>query len=313
VSLELGRPSLGEKGDYNFWRAHRAVSARHFPEPRALAERVNSIPSVSPPAGPREFNGLALLRREPVAITTRTLGNLLRIVTSSYPIAVHPIFALLALVGLWRLPRSRWHPLCAILLALPFLYAPFSVDRRFFVPAIPFVLLLATRGIAVVSRGLAHRRIGGWNTATWTAALVTTIVCAQALYFVTRGEALDRAPELREAGTWLRSHGPPHPLVQSRGPWVGFYADGATVPLRDESPDSILAAARARGVDVVVIARRSLGETTSPLRALLDPDRAPPGLRLIHAIDAPDTVRMYRVEHSEPSRRSLQGARVGGP
>jgi len=313
VSLELGRPSLGEKGDYNFWRAHRGVSARHFPEPRALAERVNSIPSVSPPAGPREFNGLALFLREPVAISVQTFKNLLRIVTSSYPIAVHPIFALLALLALWRLPRARWHPLLLVLLALPFLYAPFSVDRRFFVPAIPFVLLLATRGIVVLARAIARRFTGGRGAKTWATALAATIVCSQVLYFVTRGQALDRAPELRAAGTWLRTHGPAHPLVQSRGPWVGFYADGATVPLRDESPDSALAAARRRGVDVLVIARRSLGEGGSPLRALLDPGRAPSGLRLIHGIDLPDTVRIYQVERSNPSRGLVPGATIDRP
>src|SRR5262249_27434135 len=48
----LGRWSLGEKGEYNFWRAFATEYAADFPAPAGLAERVNESPEIAPrPSG----------------------------------------------------------------------------------------------------------------------------------------------------------------------------------------------------------------------------------------------------------------------
>lgn len=298
VSLELGRPSLGEKGDYNFWRAHQAASAQHFVEPKLLADRVGDLPSIAvrDQGRDREFAPLALILREPAAVMGKTAANLGRIVVSTYPVALHPIFLLLLLLGLWRLPYFRWRWILLLLAALPFLYAPFSIDRRFFVPAIPFALLLSARGCWIGARGLAHLRVPQLRTAGWVALLATIISAGQVSYFLVRGRALDEAPELREAGLWLRAHGPNRPVVEAHGPWVGFYANGSSIQLPEVEPEAVVARARARGAGVLAVDARSMAGPNSPLRPLLDPARAPAGLRFLHRIDRPDTVVLYAVE-----------------
>ena len=295
VSTSLHRFSLGEKGDYNLWVAHRDAYARHLPPPILLANRVNTSPSIAPESPAREFRPLTLLWHEPAAVAARTASYFARIVTSSYPIALHPVFTLLALLGLWRLPARRWTPVLVVLAALPFLYAPFSFDRRFFVPAIPFAVLLAARGCVVAGRTFARRTGGRASVPAVAKTLVALLVAGQVLYFTMRVRGLDEAPELRAAGTWLRAHGPAHPVVQARGPWVSFYADGTTIKLPDMAVEELADQARERGANVIAIDSRAAPKAGSPLQTLLDAANAPPGLRFLHRIAEPDSVALYEV------------------
>lgn len=293
----LGRWSLGEKGPYNFWRAHRAAYALHFPEPAGLSERVFESPELNDDAPRTGVRVLGLIEREPVAVTRTTFGNLGRIVGSSMPLAVYPAFALFALIGAWRPPRS-WRPVWVTVLVMPLLYAPFTADRRFFVPAVPLLLLLAARGVARIEGAIARRSAA--RARGVTVAIVVLLVVTGLAYAAHLGGGLDRAPEHRAAGEWLRAawpglaHGEPGgPIVMSRKPWVAFYAGGLVAELPDLPPDAVLERARRKHVDVIVVDAR-WGVATRPVLApWLDPDRAPPGLRVLHVVEAPERLVLY--------------------
>jgi hypothetical protein len=143
---------------------------------------------------------------------------------------------------------------------------------------------------------LARLRAPRLRTAGWVALLAMIVSAGQVSYFLVRGRALDEAPELREAGLWLRAHGPDRPIVEAHGPWVGFYANGGSIQLPEVEPAAVVARARARGASVLAVDARSMAGPNSPLRPLLDPARAPAGLRFLHRIDRPDTVVLYAVE-----------------
>src|SRR5262249_44139953 len=159
--VRTGSPSLGDKGAYNFWRTYRTEYARVLPEPAGLSERVVDSPELAERL-PRTAPDIAgFVTRAPAAVAKRTATKLAINAASSLPGAVYLPLALLALVGIASL---SWRVAWPIVLPLPLFvlaYAPFTYDRRFFVPLVPFAAVLAAVGLARLghwARGVADRR-----------------------------------------------------------------------------------------------------------------------------------------------------------
>src|SRR5439155_566594 len=102
-------------------------------------------------------------------------------------------------VALLQARRRAW-PMAAMLISLPLMYAPFSRDQRFFVPAVPWVLALAAAGIERVAAWLAPpaRRAG-------VAIGITAALAAGGAGYAMVHPLMESAPEHRAAGVWLRA------------------------------------------------------------------------------------------------------------
>src|SRR5258706_539302 len=174
VPGRLGTWSLGEKGAYNFWRAYRTEYARVYPPPTSLAHRVNESPEIagdSPrsrarglPApgqvggpsvgglpdpdqvgGPRAGAGsdaervhlLGFMLARPGAVLGSSLRRLARIVFDTLPTTLYWPIVLLVLFGFAGVCTGPWWIVVTPLALSPLLYAPFSTDRRVFLPLVP--------------------------------------------------------------------------------------------------------------------------------------------------------------------------------
>ncbi|MEO5616955.1 MAG: glycosyltransferase family 39 protein [Candidatus Eisenbacteria bacterium] len=277
-----GEWTLGEKGPYNLWKAHRTAHARHFAAPRALPDRVNRSPEIAPPPIPGEARAGDLLRREPFEVLGRVFSQLARILVSSLPVAVGwPVFAL-ALLGL-RVTRSGpWWLLAAPLVAVPLIAAPFSADRRFLVSLVPLVLPLAAAAILAT----AH-----WNRRA-PLLLASALMLSLGVYALGIPARADRAPAQRAAGEWLASQwtAEHRAIVMARKPWVAFYSGGLIADLHDAPPDSILADARRTRVDVLVVDAEAVRGDRPQIAGWLEPAGIPAGWRELRRWNATDSL-----------------------
>ena len=292
LHAETGTWTLGEKGAYNFWRAHRAAYARHFPPPAVLAARVNDSPAIAPRALPGEFRMRELLAAEPLAVVGTTARNLVTLLASTLPVTIGWPVAILALAGLVVARPVPW-PLALLLLA-PLVDAPFTVDRRLLAPVVPFALLPAAAALAAFARARGAKLAGAI-----TLLLAVGLVAYEAAMTTRR----ERAPEQRAAGEWLRAQRRAHtPVVMARKPQVAFYANGWIADL-PATRDSILADARRIGADVLVADARAARGDRPEIASWLDPAHAPPGWRVLHAWPGEDALVLYGREDSTGSIR----------
>jgi hypothetical protein len=312
LHASLGHWSLGEKGEYNFWRAFAAEYARELPAPAGLAERVNDSSEIALSETAARVRALEFTARQPGLVVGRTLRNLATIVTGSMPAALYWPLALLAALALLAPRAGGFWPVAVTLGAMPLLYAPFSVDRRFLVPAVPLLLVVCAMGLAWVESRVSRatrdeRRVR--RSVNAGLALVATLTV---VYSFGRGARFEDAPEQRAAGEWLRRAWPElpaagpagasreretqdRPLVMARKPWVAFYSGGLIVAYPNAPLDTVLALARRRNVDVLVVDQRSADTDRPQLAPLLDPARPPPGLAVIHREPGPPPLLLYRL------------------
>lgn len=295
LNAQLGHVSLGEKGAYNFWREFKSEYRVRFGDPPGLSERVFESPELAASIPPVQIRVTEFVRAEPGVVISRSLGRLARIITQSMPQACYPAWFALAIFGMPLFARREWWPAAAMLVTLPILYAPFSSDRRFMVPAVPLLLAVVPAGIERISTWIpsgARRAMlaGGLALALAFAGLVYTMV----------HPLMDEAPEHREAGRWLRSAWPaladgatPRPVVMSRKTWVGFYAGGIIAELPEGGVDSVLSRARRKRADVLVVDERWAVPNRPELAPLLDPARAPASLRVLRVITTPRRLVLY--------------------
>jgi len=283
LRADTGQWTLGEKGPYNFWRAHREAHARHWPAPAALPARVNRSPELAPAAVPGEVRPVALLLAEPVAVIGTSARNLATLVASTYPVAIGWPIAVFAIAGLFVARAGPWWAVLAPLAAAPLLVAPFSADRRLLVPLVPLALPLAAAAFHALAR---------WRPGRLAPAVAGLLAAGVLTYAFGLPGRMDDAPELREAGEWLRGRGDGG-VVMARKPQVAFYAGGLIADLPAASLDSILADARRTGVDVLVADARSARGDRGSIAAWLDPARAPAGWRVLRRWDGADGLVLY--------------------
>jgi len=311
VHGRLGHWSLGEKGSYNFWREFRREYASLYPEPTVLSERVAESPELNQKATPEHVEVLGFVTHRPGAFLARSARNLAVLLGSSLPSVVYYPFLALAVLGVVGRRLGRSWPALIPIFVLVLLYAPFSVDRRFLVPAVPFVLIFSARGIRVLGAwwGRRTRRLGHETFGRRVPPLATAAAAAGFLYSAIHGLSIDRAPEHRKAGEWLgrhwaQSHEPPgkheRPIVVSRKPWVAFYSGGLIAELPEGSVDDVLERARRKNADVLVVDERWIVTNRPALAPLLDPANAPARLQLLYRDKEPPPIVLYEVRG--PSR-----------
>jgi 4-amino-4-deoxy-L-arabinose transferase-like glycosyltransferase len=306
LHAELGYWSIGEKGPYNFWREYRTAYAEVYPEPQGLGERSSESPELAAAIPPEPVHVAGFTVREPAAFLSRYLRNLATIVVSTFPVAVYHVFLVLAIVGLIGISGRRWWPVLVTVALFPFLFAAFSIDRRFYVPVIPLVALLSARGLggleAWVAKRIRHEMLG----AVFSYILFAVFILGGTRYSMEHG-SIDNAPEQRAAGEWLWRAWPrgaasdgarplnERPVVMSRKPWVAYYAGGIIAELPDGPLEEVLARIKRTRSDVLVIDERWAGTARPHLSFLLDPTAAPAGFDIVYERTHPSRIILYSV------------------
>jgi len=302
---QLGYWSLGEKGSFNFWREYKTEYAAVYGEPRGLSERATESPELTDGIAPSRINAAGFILHKPGAFVARYLRNLGSILASSFPVAVYHVFLVLAVLGLIGISVRRTWPILLVIAIFPLLYAAFSIDRRFFVPVIPLVILLAARGMERLEVWFM-RRIQSPARAAWLSYGIAAALALSGLGYSVAHGSIDDAPEHRAAGVRLgelwqeqRAAGGnvamihERPIVMSRKPWVAFYANGLIAELPEGSIEEVLARARSKGCDILVIDERWIASTRPQLAPLLDAAGAPAGLRAIYERDSQHRIILY--------------------
>jgi len=303
---ELGYWSLGEKGPYNFWREYRSEYATLYPVPQGLSERASESPELVVAIPPEPVGVTGFIIHKPGAFLWRYLRNLATIVVSTFPVAVYHLFFLLAIVGVIGVSGRLWWPVLVAIALFPFLYAAFSVDRRFYVPVIPLVVLISARGMSSIETWFTQR-VRPQARASWISYGICAVLMLAGISYSLHHGSIDDAPEHRAAGEWLAAawraqapaddsrpvHG--RPIVMSRKPWVAFYANGLLAELPDGPVEEVLARVRSKQCDILVIDERWIAATRPQLIFLLDPAKAPAGLHVLYERSVPRRIILYDV------------------
>lgn len=215
----------------------------------------------------------------------RLLANLL-------PIMLGPFLLVFIGVGLFH-PTHPSEPrrklrlealilfFCAVQWALTL--ANFSPAPRYIMVVVVALSLWSARGVAAVARQAAEMPRARWLK--WAPLAVVLLPMFAGLAMNILPEYLGLMPgiprEYKIAGRWMNEHLEPG-LILSRKPQVGYYANMPTTgPAADDTPAAAIERATAIGARYLVFDERYSAQIVPGLRPLLDPERAPPELKLL--------------------------------
>lgn len=167
-----------------------------------------------------------------------------------------------------------------------------GTNDRYSMQTIPFLVPLVGFGIAA-----AQEKIGRWpqGIPQWLGGHVLVIVVLLTLLPRTFAEYLK--PSVyplaeRELGEWMREHIPREAILMSgfRDPWVSYYFYGKKqfggLPILPETTlEQVLALARDRHVDYLILSELQRPYYHSSLLPLLDGTAPPEGLEYVRVID----------------------------
>lgn len=304
---ELGWWSLGEKGNYIFWIGYRGEYEQLYPPPRDQGRRVHESGALSRDLPSDQMHIAGFIAKKPGVFLQRFLSGLGEIAHTQLPVTVYHHFLLLGIVGLFFIRAGPWWLVVLPVVVASLLYSSMLLDRRYFVPLIPLLLLLSTRGmiaIAAASGRLrirsAHRRLIGFS-------LLLAIVAFNLLYTFWRSLPSDADLEHRKTGQWLlqetahrgveiRDKNRDRHVVLSGRPWVAYYSGGLNGEfVRAPLPEFVEYTERRRA-EFVVADERTAAENHKTMGLLLDPDNAPKSFKPIHQRERPNRIVLYQLE-----------------
>ncbi|HEY7675624.1 MAG TPA: glycosyltransferase family 39 protein [Candidatus Methylomirabilis sp.] len=212
------------------------------------------------------------------------------------------LMALLALGLLAVRPQGRDRRAIAFLfsLGLPALVVPlFHIEARVFAPYLPAAMVLAARGAGELGARFAR----GPRQEVWIRRAALGIVALALLPHALRPLLTPEPREriYRTAAAWLAAHVPEARRIMDRKPYVAYYSrrDFEPIPPRGDVA-GVVAEARRRGVDLLVIDVALVREDRPGVESLAHPALAPPELELLHAVPAPQgpPLLLYRLKPS---------------
>ena len=227
------------------------------------------------------------------ALARRYLGNLLvelRLWLTTVSLLT-VLWLVPALLGALRLRWSR-----TVFLALhliPLAAIPASVvDPRYFLPALPALMILAAAGWPVLSERLAGP---GWRRAL-PAGLLAGTAGLFALGALAGPFLFPRSLEYKAAGLALQDLVPPDAHLLARKRQVPFYAGAFWEWLPYGDLNEVLAYAATHNADYLVLDAATTPALRPQLAYLLDPSAAPSGLTPIYVSPSGPNVVVYRIE-----------------
>jgi 4-amino-4-deoxy-L-arabinose transferase-like glycosyltransferase len=247
------------------------------------------------------------LLAQTAGIAHRYARNLFVADKYTLPALFPPVLMLLLALGLFavRPQAERDKRAIAFLFSLwlPTLVVPlFHIETRVFVPYLATGLILVARGACWFGarRTPEDGHPSGAVRREWPIWLVLGVVSLLVLPHAVR-PLLVREPReeiYREAGTWIAAHAPDSRRIMDRKPYVAFYSGRAFEPIPPKgNVGEVLALARQRGVDLLVIDVELVQGDRPEVEPLTIPALAPRGLELVRAFDSPEgrPLLLYRL------------------
>jgi 4-amino-4-deoxy-L-arabinose transferase-like glycosyltransferase len=208
-----------------------------------------------------------------------------------------PLWLIPAMAGLFWLPRRR----AAFLLLplVPLALFPLSVvDPRYFLPALPALMLLAACGWNLLDEYLPVIRwmVGGrsrrWPLAT---ALVAATLAAFTAADLVGPFLVPRPLEYRTAGQALSGLVPEGAHILARKRQVPFYAGATWEWLPYGTLEEVLAYAEAHEARYLVVDQATTPSLRPQLAGLLEPGTAPAALKPLYVSEAGPKVVVYEI------------------
>lgn len=251
----------------------------------------------------------SLAREDPVgwlgivSVNARTLVRMLFVPFVSYGVAWSLLPLPLTAAAGWALVRGRRRRsvvLTAAVGALPMATClVFFVQPRYLVLSAAVLAAAAPRGLV---DGWRAARSRGWIVGWRRVAAVGVLAVLMASTFLAEARPLLPWAERTEyeeqvaAGEWLRAMTDPDARVMTRSFHIQYYGRRPVVALPYGEPDQVLAFAHARGVEYIVVDRRTIRNRRPQLTAWLVDDPTPVGLvEVAHFGRGGSTIRVLRL------------------
>ena len=193
-----------------------------------------------------------------------------------------PLLLFALLIGAFQL-RISAQVLFILGSLLPLVFIPLLLEEmgpRFFFMALPLGVILAARGVADLQLRLdpflppVLRRPGS--------VLVIAVVGLTLLPYTLRPLVRpDMNRIYRRAGEWLGKNTNAPPRVVFRKPWVAYYAGAQRLDMPLGGIEDLVTHAKRHRATHIVVDSRVVASARPELVALLNPDLAPPALRLV--------------------------------
>ncbi len=235
---------------------------------------------------------------------------------------VFPAFLLgFVLLGLFRDPwdRARLEKEVFLVVAcVPFLvFLTFRIWPRYLLPMTPVLLLWAARGVTALEDWI-------WQTSTmigqkktpmrrWVLSLPGVLFSIPLLAILVakpiKARMLVQYPvEYRAAGNWMDENLPANAVILTRKPEVSYYANRLMHPVPNEELPAIVRYARSHEIDYLVVDEYFI-PTRPQLAFLLEQDRFPEDLRLLHEEKAPNDrkLRIFQIKEEDASGPAQPG------
>jgi len=217
------------------------------------------------------------------------------------------LLAAFASFGLIRFVRARYiaakHIYLIVIACSSVIYFFFAIDWRYFYPYIPF-LLIGLAQLAIMIRDWARKN--GYHADRAFARVfvylpIGALLVGMSSYSgVLIGKKINYAPyEYKIMGQWMKENinNIESKIVTSRKMGVPFYAGTKHEPLHYGEYPELIAYARSRKVDYVVIDQWIIPETRPQFAFLLKEDTKYPGLELVHTVTYKGRkIVLYRIE-----------------
>jgi 4-amino-4-deoxy-L-arabinose transferase-like glycosyltransferase len=262
VSRAVGYPSLGAKSDYNLTMAY--AGARGVPRFDRTRSTYNNLiddcrgPSSFHPEPVPRFRLVSFVLKEPATVARHVLSELPSAL-GALPSLAYPPFVLLALFGIFGRRRrpTREEALWLIFwLCQVGLYSLVFVYRRFFAAAIPFLVIEAAIGCALLTR----------NRPRWWLPALVAVLSGYGLFTAWRHTrradyALEQRQLVQEMGPSARIRTQPGPgsgAIMARRPFAAYYSGSSILAMADAPVDNVADSARSRGAEYLLIDERDL-------------------------------------------------------
>ncbi|MBU4501892.1 MAG: glycosyltransferase family 39 protein [Nanoarchaeota archaeon] len=236
-----------------------------------------------------KVDAMDYIKSHPLELFRRYIKNMRGLLTEDIP-ATFPIWLLL-LVGLglfkssWGKTRIKKEIYVSLMILYPLLVFPVMlVSPRYLLATLPFLLIWTAKGTYELQR---------WFEETapdlkipWKSSIIVILVLLSLLppfiayqsYFLT-----DQLIEHKNAGLWLKDNAPEEqPRVMSRKGVVASYADGIPIQLPYANYTDIMAYAKHKKAEYIVIDERYIPERRPMIAYLLNESNAPGNLKLIY-------------------------------
>ncbi|MDO8736745.1 MAG: glycosyltransferase family 39 protein [Thermoleophilia bacterium] len=214
-----------------------------------------------------------------------------KVLQEIYPLWLLPLLGLGLFARGWDRKRAVALGYLAVMTLPALLVLSMLAFPRFFMPFIPFAMILTAEGwlrLEEWTGGTVAGTINGKRTETWArlvpwavgVAVLAPVLAFAGLTVMKQGYAT----EYKEAGLWLKDNGGAGSEILTRDFSSAYYAGGTAVALPYDTYDRTNGYARIKGVDYMIISRKAIVDWRPGLKPLLQDESSHPEWKLLQTI-----------------------------